>query len=158
MEIFLVLVVSSAYLLLSCAVSQQEANAVLDLVDRYIAPFFLLIPIPGVIAFFYGLWSGRKRSAFFRFFSHFYIFYIRRISGRGVLLHIHTAGIVHGLLCRHNRIQRSNKKEGRRGLGHSRTSWGTFVDIRHYWWSEVMMKMHKNSQSKMSHCRDTAYD
>ena len=75
-EIFLVLVVSSAYLLLSCAVSQQEANAVLDLVDRYIVPFFLLIPIPGVIAFFYGLWSGRKRSAFFLGFSPIFIFFI----------------------------------------------------------------------------------
>ncbi|WP_456474679.1 hypothetical protein [Candidatus Pyrohabitans sp.] len=75
-EIFLVLAVSSAYLLLSYAVSQHEVNAMQNLANRYIAPLFLLIPTSGVIAFFYGLWSGRERSAFFIGFSPVFIFFI----------------------------------------------------------------------------------
>lgn len=73
---FLVPVVSSAYLLLSYAISRHEVSAVLNLINRYIAPFFLLIPTSGIIAFFYGLWSGREKSSFFLGFSPVFVFFI----------------------------------------------------------------------------------
>lgn len=70
--LFLILMVSLIYILLSYIISQHEDS----IVERYIVPFLLLIPAPGVIAFLYGHWSGKGWLSFSIGFSPVFIFFV----------------------------------------------------------------------------------
>lgn len=114
--LLLVFIISMVYTLLSYLISQNEVSRFMN---RFIAPLLLLIPTPGIIAFFYGFWSGKKWLSFsigfvpvFMFFisSGFFETYVLGVSSRSLFLALFM-GFFAGIMGYGGAIKRKGKEE-----------------------------------------------